>query len=85
MTRTLEPIFGKVFIERSVVPVESSRLWAPTRMAEDEGTVLDSGGSKDVKNGDRVKFALRGAAEIQFENKLVISVDQDQILAIITK
>ena len=85
MSKILEPIWNKVFIERTTTPVESSRLWTPTRVPEDEGTVIDSGGSKDVQKGDRVKFALRGAAEIQFENRLVISVDQDQIIAIITK
>lgn len=85
MSKILEPIWNKIFIERTTVPVESSRLWTPTRIPDDEGKVVHSGNSKDVKVGDYVKFALRGSSEIQFENKLVISVDSDQILAIITK
>ena len=82
---TLEPIFGRIFVEPLKTRIEQSILFVKFEGYRDRGRVYNSGSSQLVKTGDLVKYNIRRARDIKLKDLCLVSVDEEDIECIITE
>jgi len=80
----LKPIFNRIFVEPVTEVATSSKLFIPFKGFRDRGRVQNTGGSTLVKEGDLVKYALRGVRDLKFGELELHSVDPKDLELLIT-
>ena len=80
----MEPIAGRIIIEAGKgQEFNTSHIFTRPITYRDIGIVINPGSSNEVKEGDKVKYELRGSRDIRIDGRDLISVDEDRITAVL--